>query len=92
MGGEGSMSAANASLKYNRSQLRKNKRNNVQSLYEPKYSKEKLEFIKVSPEELRIVKEDIRKKLKHQRKRTFIITILIALVILSGIVWFIFKL
>jgi len=51
MGGEGSMSAANLSLKQNRTLLKRNSFKGGTNLYLQSSGKTKIEFKKVSPEE-----------------------------------------
>jgi hypothetical protein len=75
MGGEGSMSSANQSLKYNRALLKRQKFKDIRNLYLQSSGKTKLEFKQVSPEELVLIKERIRIQHKKKVKREIIIFI-----------------
>ena len=75
MGGEGSMSIANQSLKYNRGLLKRQKFKDIRNLYLQSSGKTKLEFKQVSPEELVLIKERIRTQHKKKVKREMIIFI-----------------
>lgn len=75
MGGEGSMSSANQSLKYNRGLLKRQKFKDIRNLYLQSSGKTKLEFKQVSPEELVLIKERIRTQHKKKVKREMIIFI-----------------
>ena len=66
MGGEGSMAAANASLKLNRSQLAKRKERKV---FEGSYANVEIKkFPKATPQQLRMIKEKLQ--LENRRSRT----------------------
>jgi len=81
MGGEGSMAAANNSLKMNRSQLSKRK---DRKGFEGSYSKvEMRKFIKVTSEQLINIKEKIRLENKIiLRKQILFIALLIIILFL----------
>lgn len=83
MGGEGSMAAANVSLKNNRNQLAKRKNKNALS---GSYANVKMKtFPEVSPEELIVIRKKIRKENKQVRLRQLIIFVIF---ILSFILFF----
>ncbi len=85
MGGGGSMGMANASLKFNRGQLNKRKYKDLKKLYATRYSKDKPMFKEVSSEELALIKCEIRKKLKSQRRKTLIISSVITTILSLGL-------
>jgi len=81
MGGEGSMMAANSSLKNNRSQL--SKRKDKKALIGTYANVELKEFPKATPEQLREIREKILKQNKIQKiKQLIIFVILIGALIL----------
>ncbi|WP_396601888.1 hypothetical protein [Algibacter sp. R77976] len=83
MGGEGSMMAANNSLKNNRSLLSKRKENGALG---GSYSNIELkEFPKATPEQL----EDIKIRIKRDHRVARIKTILIFLILLFGLIAFV---
>ncbi|MGE5944545.1 MAG: hypothetical protein ACM31G_09425, partial [Flavobacteriales bacterium] len=81
MGGEGSMAAANSSLKLNRSQLAKRKERKV---LEGSYANlEMKDFPKASPEQLKLIKEKIQSENRQNRtKQILLLTISMFLLIL----------
>jgi hypothetical protein len=83
MGGEGSMAAANASLKLNRSQLAKRKEKRG---FEGSYAHvEMKDFPKATPEQLEILKRKIQLENKRNRIKQilwFIISIFLSLILL----------
>lgn len=84
MGGEGSMSSANLSLKQNRGFLKRNSFKGGTDLYLQNSGNTKLEFKKVSPEELELIKEKIRKQHKENTKKeiiVFVVTIFLTIAI-----------
>lgn len=86
MGGEGSMAAANASLKLNRSQLTKRKEKRRS---EGSYANvEMKDFPKASPEQLKLIKEKIQ--LENRRNRTKQILLLTISMFLTLILLLIF--
>ena len=86
MGGEGSMAAANASLKLNRGQLAKQK---VKRAFEGSYANvEMKDFPKATPEQLESIKERIQ--LENKRKRTKHIFLLSISIIISAILLLLF--
>lgn len=80
MGGEGSMSAANQSLKLNRSQLRGRSFHDMKDLMRSYSGKTTLEFEKIDPEELLKVKELIRAKAKKEQKKQIVVYIVSAII------------
>lgn len=81
MGGEGSMAAANASLKNNRSQLSKRKERKA---LEGSYAHVELkDFPKATPEQIKEIKEKIIKQNKtHNVKLLVVFTIFVVVLIL----------
>ena len=81
MGGEGSMAAANASLKNNRSQLSKRKERKA---LEGSYAYVELkDFPKATPEQIKEIKEKIIKQNKtHSVKLLVVFTIFVVVLIL----------
>ncbi len=75
MGGEGSMSHANQSLKQNRALLRKANYRKLKELYLHESGKIDLEFKEVSPEQLADIKNKIRLQHKLNARRDFIVTL-----------------
>lgn len=75
MGGEGSMSHANQSLKQNRALLRKANYKKLKELYLHESGKMDLEFKEVSPEQLADIKNKIRLQHKLNARRDFIGTL-----------------
>lgn len=70
MGGEGSMSSAILSLKQNRALLKKRNVRELKNLLREKSGKTKLEFKKVTAEELEKIKNEIRKEARiHARNQ-----------------------
>jgi hypothetical protein len=87
MGGEGCMASANHSLKQNRALLRKRKYREVKNLYLKSSGKTELEFKKISPEQLAIIKRKIRIRHK-ERVRNEIIVSIILIILTCGIFYF----
>lgn len=90
MGGEGSMSNANQSLKYNRGQLNRKTFKDLKDLMRSQSGKTVVEFEKISPEELFFIKEEIRRKAKKEQKK-LVIAITISIIITSILVFLIFS-
>lgn len=72
MGGGGSMSMANNSLKYNRSLVGKRKFKNAKDLILKESGKTKLDFKEVSALELAKIKRQIRHEARLKARRTTI--------------------
>jgi hypothetical protein len=89
MGGEGSMSQANQSLKYNRGQLGKRKFMDIKDLIRSQSGKTKIEFDKIDPQELKRIKKEIRLKAKKE-KRKFIIAFVISIILTAAFFTLIF--
>jgi len=77
MGGEGSMSSAITSLRNNRSLLKKRKFKTAKDLLIHKSGKTKLEFKKVSQEELHKIKNQIRNEAKRQNDNKSIVFVVL---------------
>ena len=77
MGGEGSMSSAITSLRNNRSLLKKRKFKTAKDLLIHKSGKTKLEFKKVSQEELQMIKNQIRNETKRRNDKKSIIFVIL---------------
>ncbi len=90
MGGEGSMAAANQSLKQNRILLRKRKFRDTKDLMRSYSESSTLEFEKIAPEDLSRIKQEIRSKAKREQKKR-IIAYLISTSITVGILLLIFQ-
>ncbi len=90
MGAGGSMSMANASLKYNRSLIGRRKFKNAKDLIIKKSGKTKLEFKEVSSLELAKIKRQIRLDAKRRAKQTIIayVAATIVTVLLLGYLFF----
>ena len=74
------MSHANQSLKYNRGQLGKRKFRDIKDLMKSKSGKTAIEFEKIDPQELEIIKKEIRFKARKENKKlvlVFIVSIII---------------
>lgn len=94
MGGEGSMSAANQSLKQNRALLKRRSFKDIRNLYLQSSGKTKLEFKKVSSEELTLIKDRIRKQHKKKVKQEMIIlgfSIVVTFIFFYFINWLFIK-
>lgn len=79
MGGEGSMMAANNSLKNNRSLLSKRKEKKA---FEGSYSNIKLkDFPKASKEDLIKIQEKIKTENKQMRKKQYIVFLLVLVIV-----------
>ncbi|WP_411029630.1 hypothetical protein [Spongiimicrobium sp. 3-5] len=89
MGGEGSMASAILSLKQNRALLRKRSFKEVRDLYLQGSEKTKIDFKKVSPEELALIKQRIRRQHRKSVKQDIIIT-LVSIALSLGLIYFIF--
>lgn len=88
MGGEGSMGAANNSLKNNRSLLSKRKEKSALS---GSYANVKVkEFPKATPEELHEIKEKIKKEVRGARIK-LILTSVIFFFVLFVVFWYLFQ-
>lgn len=70
MGGEGSMSQANQSLKLNRSMLRRKSFRDRKDLMRSFAGTTVVDFEELSPEEMLMIKEEIRAKARKERKKT----------------------
>lgn len=68
MGGEGSMSQANQSLKLNRSMLRRKSFRDRKDLMRSFAGTTVVDFEELSPEEMLMIKEEIRAKARKERK------------------------
>lgn len=90
MPGEGVMAAANASLKYNRSQLHKRRLYDHKDLFFGKPVNTKLKFKKVLPEELSLIKDSIRKRAQRDRRRVLVLSVFISTLTLL-LFWHIFM-
>ncbi len=86
MGGEGSMAAANNSLKLNRSQLAKRKERKG---FEGSYSNVKMrKFPKATPEQLKTLKQKIQFENKQHKTKQVVLFIITISLILSFLVFF----
>ncbi|MFD1614454.1 hypothetical protein [Gelatiniphilus marinus] len=74
MGGEGSMAAANNSLKNNRNLLKKNRKNALSGSYANLQLKE---FPNATPEQLIEIKENMKREEKQIRKKLILAILLI---------------
>lgn len=79
MGGEGSMSHANQSLKQNRALLRKSNYRNLKELYLQHSEKSSLEFKEVSPKELADIKSKIRLQHKKNTRKDLVVTLVVVI-------------
>lgn len=80
MGGEGSMAAANNSLKLNRSQLTKRKERMDRKGLDGSYSNvEMREFPKSTPRQLKSIREKIQLENKKNRLKQLVLIFVIAL-------------
>ena len=77
MGGEGSVSSAITSLRNNRSLLKKRKFKTAKDLLIHKSGKTKLEFKKVSQEELQKIKNQIRNEAKRRNDNKSIVFVVL---------------
>jgi hypothetical protein len=77
MGGEGSMSSAITSLKNNRSLLKKRKIKTAKDLLTHKSGRTKLEFKKMSQEELQKIKNQIRNEAKRRNDNKSIVFVVL---------------
>ena len=77
MGGEGSVSSAITSLRNNRSLLKKRKFKTAKDLLIHKSGKTKLEFKKVSQEELQKIKNQIRNEAKRRNDNKSIVFVIL---------------
>jgi len=75
MGGEGSMSHANQSLKQNRALLRKANYRKLKNLYLQHSAKLELEFKEVSSKELAGIKNKIRLQHKQNARKELVFTL-----------------
>lgn len=94
MGGEGSMSYANQSLKQNRALLKRRCFKDIRNLYLRNSGKTKIEFKKVSSEELALIKERIRKQYRKKAQREIIVlifSVFFTLAFIYFLYWLIFK-
>ena len=91
MGGEGSMSSANVSLKNNRSLLRKQRYIKAKGLLLSESQKNQIDFKKVSKEELKEIKQRIRFRAKQKARNEIILNFILVLIIIA-LGWFIIKL
>lgn len=73
MGGEGSMSYANQSLRYNRGQLGKRKFRDIKDLLRAESGKTLIEFEKIEPSELEMIKKKIRLKARKEQKKMILV-------------------
>ena len=87
MGGGGSMSLANASLKYNRSLIGKRKFKDTKALIINASGKTELEFRQVSPLELKKIKDSIRQEAKRKMRRLVIAYISIVVLFITLIAY-----
>lgn len=83
MGGEGSMSHANQSLKQNRALLRKANYRSLKELYLQHSEKSALEFKEVSPKDLADIKNKIRLQHKQNARKELVIT-LVAIILTAS--------
>jgi len=93
MGGEGSMASAILSLKQNRALLKRRNIRELKDLLYEKSGKTELEFKKVSPKELALIKEKIRKQARKAARHEIIIYFIsfaLMLLVLLG-VYFLFS-
>ena len=81
MGGEGSMSQANQSLKYNRSQTGRRNFKDIKDLMRSSSGKTKIEFEKIDSKELERIKNDIRYRARKRRKKLIILYVVISIII-----------
>lgn len=84
MGGEGSMSQANQSLRYNRGQIGRRKFKDIKDLIRAQSGKTIIEFEKIDPEELAGIKKEIRLKARKEQRKlilVYIISVLITAII-----------
>jgi hypothetical protein len=80
MGGEGSMAAANSSLKLNRSQLAKRKERMDKKGVDGSYSNvEMRKFPEATPEQLKLIREKIQLQNKKNRLKQLVLMFAIAL-------------
>lgn len=80
MGGEGSMSQANQSLKYNRGQIGRRKFKDIKDLIRAQSGKTPLEFDKIDPQELERIKQEIRLKAKKENRKLILVYVISLLV------------
>lgn len=80
MGGAGHMLHAIKTLKQNRAMLKKRRSSRENDLHAYSTTETKVNFKKVSPEELQRIKGEIRRKANKVKRRDFIITIIIVLI------------
>lgn len=90
MGGEGSMSHANQSLKYNRGQLGKRSFKDLKELMRSGSGKTMIEFEKIDPVELGKIKARIREKAQKEKRKEILIFI-ISFLITATIIFLIFS-
>ncbi len=90
MPGEGSMSTANVSLKNNRALAKKRKYKKAKRLLLSESQKANIEFKKVDPEQLHVIKEQIRANAKNKARKNTIINVVLALLIIA-LIWFLMK-
>ena len=86
MGGEGSMAHAVVSSRENRKLLKRRKYKDVKSLLQSYSGKTALEFKKVTPEELKKIKADIRLNAKKEAKKQAMLYVLISVILLVLVV------
>ncbi len=86
MGAERGMANASIGIKQNRALLKERHFKKIREIYLNAYKKEKIEFKKVSPEELVLIKEKIRKQFKRKRIQEIFISIL-ALATTFGLIY-----
>lgn len=79
MGGEGSMAAANTTLKNNRNLLKKKQKGSLSGSYA---NVELKEFPKATPEQLKEIKEKIIKQNKTRNAKQLIVFIVLIIVLI----------
>lgn len=74
------MSQANQSLKYNRGQLGKRKFGSASAIKGSESGNSPIEFDKIDPEDLAMIKEQIRLKARQEKRKLLLVYLLSALV------------
>ncbi|APU69515.1 MAG: hypothetical protein ABGW91_10755 [Christiangramia sp.] len=87
MGGEGSMSQANQSLKLNRSMLRRKSFRDRKDLMRSFAGTTVVDFEELSPEEMLMIKEEIRAKARKERKKLIIVYLFSVVLTIIIIAW-----